>query len=137
MLNNSRYEQVIYPEYINTNQKVYSNLTYTKPEQYNHVSRYSITRRILDSNNIEYHETPNLRVIPEQSSDTYFRVDNISLNRLDIVAYKCYGFSTYWWVIAMANDIQDPFKLPLDTILRIPQLSSLYADGSVLDVNAI
>ena len=40
--------------------------------------------------------------------------------RLDTVAHRYYGDSDYWWVIALANRIQDPFRLTVGSILRIP-----------------
>lgn len=130
--NDVRYDQVIIPDYINPYRKEYTGLKYADPEDYNYVSRYSLTRRIFDKNNIEYHETYNMKEIPERSEDNYFRIDNTTINRLDLVSYRVYGFSIYWWVIAMANDMIDPFNVPLDTVLRIPPISSLYITGSVL-----
>lgn len=40
--------------------------------------------------------------------------------RLDVVAWKYYGDSEYWWVVAIANRIMDPFSLTVGTRLRIP-----------------
>ena len=31
------------------------------------------------------------------------------VNRPDSIAFDVYGNSKYWWIIAMANDINDPF----------------------------
>lgn len=42
-------------------------------------------------------------------------------DRLDLLAYKYYGDTTLWWVIAKANDITDgDFSLKPATELRIP-----------------
>lgn len=41
-------------------------------------------------------------------------------DRLDTLAHRYYGDSDYWWVIAVANRIQDPFSLRPGTRLRIP-----------------
>ena len=40
--------------------------------------------------------------------------------RLDHLAHRYYGDSDYWWVIAVANRIQDPFRLTPGTRLRVP-----------------
>lgn len=41
-------------------------------------------------------------------------------DRLDVMAHKYYGDSEYWWVIALANRIQDPFSLTVGQRLRVP-----------------
>jgi nucleoid-associated protein YgaU len=41
-------------------------------------------------------------------------------DRLDTLAHRYYGDSDYWWVIAVANRIQDPFSLRPGTRLRVP-----------------
>jgi hypothetical protein len=40
--------------------------------------------------------------------------------RLEIIAHQYYGDEDYWWVIALANRILDPFSLTPGTRLRIP-----------------
>ena len=45
----------------------------------------------------------------------------VSGERLDLLAHKYYGDEDYWWVIALANRIQDPFSLSAGTRLRIPR----------------
>lgn len=107
--------------------------TYLEPRQYGYVSRYMKYRRIKDNDeNSIFLESINQDTVQESESDTYITVDNINANRLDIIAYNNYGYSTYWWVIALANNIIDPFNIPLGTVLRIPPLSSMYVDGGVL-----
>jgi nucleoid-associated protein YgaU len=41
-------------------------------------------------------------------------------DRLDTLAHRYYGDSDYWWVIAVANRVQDPFSLRPGTRLRVP-----------------
>ena len=53
-------------------------------------------------------------------------------DRLDIISTSFYGTPKYWWVIAMANNIIDPFTLEIGTNLRIPPIISLYNKGGVL-----
>ena len=79
-------------------------------------------------------ESINQDTVSESNSDLYITVDNTNSNRLDTISYIYYGYSTYWWVIALANNIIDPFKVPYGTVLRIPPLSSLYENGGVLSI---
>jgi len=43
--------------------------------------------------------------------DTDWLIDHEKfVNRPDAIAYKFYGNSKYWWIIAERNGITDPFK---------------------------
>lgn len=45
------------------------------------------------------------------------------VNRPDAISYEVYGNAKYWWVIAMANDIKDPFyEFHKGRELKIPDL---------------
>lgn len=104
----------------------YSFPTYLSAEYYNYVSRYSKIRRIQDNNEI-FHETFNNYKIPENSSDVYITVTDPVENRLDIISCRYYKSPIMWWVIAIANNIIDPFtEIPTGTVLRIPELTSVY-----------
>lgn len=52
--------------------------------------------------------------------DNYHEITVIDQYRLDLISYKYYLTVEYWWIIATANDILDPFNLEIGTILRIP-----------------
>ena len=113
--------------------KIYQPLEYVSPRVYPTLSRYSVVDRLYDSEvGTYYHSTVDKASIPESDNDTYITVDRQSTNRLDVIANRVYGFSPYWWVIAVANDIIDPFNVPYGTVLRCPPLVSLYVDGSIL-----
>ena len=106
---------------------------YDRPRKYNYVSRYTPYRQIVGySDNLKYHETFNKTEIIESSSDTYVMVNKRTENRLDMIALEKYGYPTYWWVIAHANNIIDPFDVPYGTILRIPPLRSIYSSMGVM-----
>jgi len=92
-----------------------------------------LTERIEDNiNGVEYHETYDKKDIPLSNADIYVTVDLKTKDRLDIISTNVYGYSLYWWVIAMANNIIDPFDIPIGTVLRVPQLASIYMSRSVL-----
>ena len=40
--------------------------------------------------------------------------------RLDLLAYKYFGAEDLWYVIALCNDIVDPFSISIGTKLKIP-----------------
>lgn len=132
MLDSKRYKIVFPPEYDERYRKQYKDLSYNPPAIYRYVSRYSKTRTIEDIDGSNYHERYNHVDIPEVNEDKYHRVENVTENRMDIVAFNYYGFPMYWWVIAMANTVIDPFDIPYGTVLRVPPLSSIYLKGSVL-----
>jgi hypothetical protein len=52
--------------------------------------------------------------------DNYHQITTIDVLRLDLIAYRYYVNVEYWWVIALANNILDPFNLEIGQILRIP-----------------
>lgn len=70
--------------------------------------------------------------IPVSENDKYHQVKASDENRLDLIAYKYYNRFQLWWVIAEANNIQDPMWISSDTILRIPSLDTIYGYGGVL-----
>lgn len=127
----SEYEQPVSPIYFNDLRKVYKGPEYSDPRSYKHVSRYQSTRTIIN-NGPTIQESVNRIIIKESRNDTFYTVSEKESNRLDIIANKFYGFSLYWWVIAAANNIQDPFDIPLDTVLRIPVFQTLYDKDGVL-----
>jgi len=49
-------------------------------------------------------------------------------NRLDLFAFRVYQNDNLWPIIAIANDIYDPFYLKPRTILRVPSLSRIYSE---------
>lgn len=100
-------------------------MTYTVPRQYNHISRYSIYRQILDDEQELYTETSNVTPIPETDKDFYHEILKEEENRLDIIANKYYGNPDFFWMIAIANNIIDPFIITPGEVIRIPNFNSL------------
>jgi len=49
------------------------------------------------------------------------------VGRLDLASYDAYGTPILWWVIALANDIIDPFDSSfVNTLLQIPDVLDIY-----------
>lgn len=123
----------ISPAYLAQFREVYEDLDYLNPRVYKDVSRYKNVRTIQDKDTAKiYHETVNQYKIPEKDDESTYIVGIETENRLDLVSYRSYSTPKYWWVIALANNIIDPFDVPYGTILRIPQLTQLYDEGGVL-----
>ena len=83
-------------------------------------SRYTNneTKKLNDGRNV-YRS----RIYPEiPLSDNDIYVASETGDRFDTLAYQYYNNSSYWWIIASANNIHNaPFGLKDGTILRIPQ----------------
>ena len=47
--------------------------------------------------------------------------------RLDHIAGKSYGNSSYWWIIAAASDIGWGLQVPPGTVIRVPDLAQVSA----------
>ena len=122
-----------YPKYYDTSKKDKKELEYIDKRSFQNLSRYSTTKRIIDDkNNVSYFETINKQQIPESESDTFITVTKETENRLDLISLNSYGNPLFWWIIAIANNIDDPFDIPIGSVLRIPSIYSLYMEGSVL-----
>lgn len=77
--------------------------------------------------------TREIKDIVEDRTDIFHTVDASEVYRLDLIAYKYYHNTLFWWVIAQANNIRDPFKgIAPGTLLRIPSMVSLYGNNGFL-----
>lgn len=87
------------------------------PESY---SRYNDLKRMRSDLGDDFIESYERKKIAVSEDDKYFTVTADYENRLDLVSYKYYGTCMYWWVIAIASEISDPFAVTAGTLLRIP-----------------
>lgn len=113
---------------------IYNMPNYTTPRDYRFLSRYSPYRRIVEKDNNIVTETFNSTSIVENENDQFYTVDITTENRLDIISTNFYGNPTYWWILAMANNIIDPFDVPIGTLIRIPLLESIYKSEGVIRI---
>jgi len=64
-----------------------------------------------------------MRQFPELISEVAF-YEWVETDRIDIVASRFFGDSTYWWKIMDFNpEIQNPMEIEPGTILRIPNVA--------------
>lgn len=96
--------------------------------------RFRCLKRYLDSNDEEVPETYERIIFTDRSDDILFRVSSGQVNRLDLIAGldSIYNNENLWWIIAEANDIFDPFNIPVGTVLKIPSKDKIYSLGGVL-----
>ena len=121
------------PSYIEEYREKYEQIQYQDPIDYKNNSRYSSLRTYIDkATGRTIHETWVQRILRYSNQDQYFSVTKSEENRLDIISNYYYYTGRYWWVIALANYLFDPFDVPVGTYLRIPSIESLYGEGGVL-----
>lgn len=117
-----------YPETVET----FKDIDYYKPVIYTNVCRYKNLRTLMDDDGKIYHESWNQKFVDYTAGDQYYTITKVEENRLDMVSLKFYDTPRYWWAIALANYLIDPFDVPVGTNLRIPPILSLYNEGGVL-----
>lgn len=121
------------PEYLAQVREEFTELEYLPKVYYKNTSRYKNLRTIRDNEtNKIYHESWFQKFVDFSNDDEYFTVTMETENRLDMIAEYYYNSARYWWIIACANYIMDPFDVPIGTKLRIPPLVSLYNEGGIL-----
>ena len=82
------------------------------------MNRYD-TINILKDNGRRFKSTTKLPIIEPQNSDIYI-IGQVG-DRLDNLAHKYYNRSSYWWIIARANNLgKGDMEVPIGTQLRIP-----------------
>lgn len=114
------------PDYISELREKFQQRKYLDPINYTNNSRYKNLRTLFDEERkVIVHENWNPMAVMEASTDTFYTVALETENRLDIIANTYYDSPRYWWVIALANNIDDPFDVPIGTVLRIPSISNV------------
>lgn len=103
-------------------------IKYTTPSK---ESRYWNVKAFMDDTNM-FLDIPSYIDVPENPDDKYFMVTPKYVDRIDLIAAKYYNNVILWWVIAKANNLTNPLSIPLDTILRIPSISTLYGEGGLV-----
>jgi len=75
---------------------------------------------IVKSDGRRFKKTVKLPIIEPDIDDIYI-IGQVG-DRLDTLAYKYYNRSSYWWIIARANNIGNgDLVVPIGKQLRIPQ----------------
>jgi hypothetical protein len=111
-------------------------IVYSVCRDFNHISRYRNLRQIVHApDSVDRYvtlETPNPFVTHTEVK--YHEVTVPEINRLDIIAEKELGSSTYAWVIAYFNNIEDGYTVMEGQRLKIPEggITKLLNNGEIL-----
>jgi hypothetical protein len=88
---------------------------------------------LINYRGVEFWDLLVLPPVPERADDIAYTVKGG--DRIDLIAYRQYGNSTLWWVIAVANDLELlPVDLNVGDIIRIPSQAGLSSYMSTLVV---
>jgi len=99
-------------------------------------SRYQLTpyfsRRISEktpsTGSVQFFGTFVAPEISPGNDDALYTMRESDNGRLDLVAYRYYGTSELWWVIALVNGIADPLQgVDAGTVLTIPRLKKVFS----------
>lgn len=73
--------------------------------------------------------------LPQDNTDVLVTITQDLVRRPDLISYKAYGNSDFWWVIFEYNGIRDPvFDLRMGQIIRIPTIDRVNAAIAKLGV---
>lgn len=89
-------------------------------------SRYRRFDVIKDSNGDRFLESWRKIEIRETENDSFHEIQTKEENRLDLIANQYYDNHKFWWIIALANNLNNPFDLEVGEVLRIPSLEAIY-----------
>lgn len=85
-------------------------------------SRYSTSKVIYyGDNNIITFETYKRNPIISGSKDRFYLITDATQYRPDLVSYKAYGVSSYWWKIMEANNMKDISDFKSGLTIKIPE----------------
>ena len=57
----------------------------------------------------------------------FYRLSVVDRKRPDLISYKNYKTVGYWWLVCVANGIQDPFfETGIGRVVRLPNLLDVY-----------
>lgn len=74
--------------------------------------------KIKFDNNKRVYDSILLPAVVKDVSDIYIAVKET--DRFDLLSFKYYKTVTFWWIIAMANDINGTMFPPTGMIIKIP-----------------
>lgn len=92
-------------------------------------TRYLYTPKVYDTNKKTIYSLFVKHGFVNTNDSIYHIVRGSEDNRLDLIANKYYSNPQYWWMIAMANNIIDPFVLVPGTTIIVPNIDAFYQDA--------
>ncbi len=95
-------------------------------------SRYRLNTIHKDSEDRFYFSLPRPINIKSNKDDSYFGVEIKHKHRMDKVSNRFFNNSKLWWIIAIANDMDNGLFLDAGNTLRVPAIHGIYGHGGVL-----
>ena len=81
-----------------------------------------------DENGKQFYESLMPKFIPQAPDDQFIQVSDSEYGRLDLISFRLYQTTRYWWILANANNIVDPFEEILPgKVLRAPSVTQLFS----------
>lgn len=75
-----------------------------------------------------FFDTPDFPEIEPTANDIIIDIDDKYLGRLDLLSYDYYQTAELWWIIALANNLENlPADMYLGMKIRIPDINSVRA----------
>lgn len=90
------------------------------------VNRYMYTTKLQREQSPDIYNLFRRVKIKDESIKSYHKVSEDEVNRLDIIANRHYKDPRLWWLIAIENNIIDPFFIPIGLTLKIPHIVGFY-----------
>lgn len=88
-------------------------------------SRYFKNANVVEYDNVKMYDIPQLIDIESTEEDEFFTIPSGYESRLDKVASDYYENSKYWWIIALFNNVDNPFLPMFMETMSIPSLTNL------------
>lgn len=112
----------------------YEGIQYGVCRDFNHISRYRGLRQVVHCpNTTRYIALETTNPFTTNTTVSFYDVSADEEDRLDLIAKKTLGDSTYSWIIAYFNRIEDGYSCPEGTRLMIPNsITTLFNKGEIL-----
>lgn len=69
----------------------------------------------------------NLSKFVTKYKPSYYKINEVDLQRPDLISYKIYGTVKYWWIVLTYNGIENPFTgLEIGDLIKIPNILDIY-----------
>lgn len=114
----------------------YEGIEYSVCTEYGHISRYRQLRQVIHNPN----STSDRFTAPETSNPfstnidvEWYKVPSSRVDRLDLIAHDKLGDSSYAWIIAYINQLEDGYSVQEGQKIAIPKsISQLFNTGEIL-----
>ena len=84
-------------------------------------------KKVYTYNDNNYYEILDSIKVPYTFLDKVVQPNPGKESRLDLVSYEYYNTIKLWWIIAISNDIDNPLDFSPGTVIRIPEISAIFA----------